>query len=165
MTTEPQSPEPQPVPADTAAADLGTRFLARLIDSLLLGAVFGIVGVVLGIGFFSTGFSLGLSYLWYGLVTAVLTIAYFALMESNSSQTVGKMIMKLRTEGPDGQKPTLEQAVKRNAFYALAVIPILGGLLQLAAVIVIAVTISNSATNTGWHDDFAGGTRVVKTAP
>jgi len=29
-------------------------------------------------------------------------------------------------------------------------------------VIYIAITISQSDTNTGWHDTFAGGTRVIK---
>ena len=34
---------------------------------------------------------------------------------------------------------------------------------QLAAAIYIAVTINSSPTRTGWHDQFAGGTRVVRT--
>jgi hypothetical protein len=37
-------------------------------------------------------------------------------------------------------------------------------LAELAAAIYIAVTISQSPTNTGWHDTFAGGTRVVTVA-
>lgn len=165
MTTEPpESPEPQPAPMTSANADLGTRFLARLIDSILLGVAFAILAAPFGVGALGFGFDFGFSFFFYGLLTAAVAIAYFALMESSSGQTVGKMILKLRTEGPNGEKPTLEQAIKRNAFYALGVIPVLGGLAQLAAVIGIAVTIANSPTNTGWHDDFAGGTRVVKVA-
>jgi hypothetical protein len=79
------------------------------------------------------------------------------------------MLLKLQTRGPDGGNPTFEQALKRNAFTAigvLGIIPFMGflaGLLSLAAVIMIAVTISNNtATRRGWHDDFAGGTQVVK---
>lgn len=164
MTTEPQSPDPQPAEPSTSNADLGTRFLARLIDSILLGVAFAILAAPFGVGAFGLGFDFGFSVFWYGLLTAAISIGYFALMESNMGQTVGKMALKLRTEGPSGEKPTLEEAIKRNAFYALGVIPILGGLAQLAAVIGIAVTIGNSPTNTGWHDDFAGGTRVVKLA-
>lgn len=162
MTSEPQSPEPQPADPTAANADLGTRFLARLIDSILLAVAFTVLAAPFGVGAYGLGFDFGFSVLWYGLLTAAISIGYFALMEANLGQTVGKMALKLRTEGPSGEKPTLEEAIKRNAFYALGVIPVLGGLAQLAAVIFIAVTISNSPTNTGWHDDFAGGTRVVK---
>jgi hypothetical protein len=63
----------------------------------------------------------------------------------------------------------MEQALKRNAFTAigiLGIVPFLGlvaSLLMLAAVIMIAVTISNNTTTRhGWHDDFAGGTQVIR---
>jgi uncharacterized RDD family membrane protein YckC len=89
-------------------------------------------------------------------------------MESRNGQTVGKMLLKLKTVGPDGGNPTVEEAVKRNAFYAIGLaswIPILGifaGLAELAAVIYIAVSINGSPTKQGWHDTFAGGTSVIK---
>ncbi len=97
-----------------------------------------------------------------GAIWAAVTVAYFAMMESSRGQAVGKMMMKLKTLGPDGENPSLEMAVKRNIWYALSIVPVLGVLAQLAATIYIAVTISQSVTNTGWHDTFAGGTRVVK---
>jgi uncharacterized RDD family membrane protein YckC len=65
----------------------------------------------------------------------------------------------------------MEVAIRRNFWTGLsilAVIPIVGGLIgsiaELVIVIVIAVTISNSPTKQGWHDNFAGGTRVVRTS-
>ncbi len=92
------------------------------------------------------------------------------LLESSRGQTLGKMVMKVRTLGPSGTNPTTAEAIKRNAWTALGVlgaIPMIGwvgSLLYLGAVIYIAVTInSNTATRQGWHDTFAGGTRVVKT--
>ena len=103
------------------------------------------------------------------VVTAAITLAYFAFLESSRGQTVGKMLLKLETRGPTGGRPTMEQAVRRNAFTAIGVLGIipffgfLAGLLSLAAVIMIAVTINkNTETRRGWHDDFAGGTTVVK---
>jgi len=171
-TPPPSQPAPQmPAPGVGSPADLGTRFLARLIDHVLLGIVTAIIIVPLLIGAMFTGavgnnFGFGFGFsagsLVAAIVTAAITIGYFALMEANMGQTVGKMVLGLRTEGPDGNKPTMEQALKRNAWYALAIIPFLGGLAQLAIAIYIAVTINNSATRTGWHDVFAGGTRVVK---
>ncbi len=169
--TDPQfEPTPPTPPASGAGqpADLVTRFFARLIDHVLLAIIiFAIViPVVLGaiftgadFGFFGGGFS-GPS-LVAGIVTAAIIIGYFTFMESSRGQTVGKMLLALRTEGPGGDKPTTEQAFKRNAWYAVAIVPWIGGVAQLLIAIYIAVTINN--TGTGWHDTFAGGTRVVKT--
>lgn len=169
----PARPASEMPPAGVGApADLATRFVARLIDHILLGVVIFaiIVPFVIGAMFVNVGgFGMGMfsgsgagSFVT-GIVTAVLTIGYFAFMESNQGQTVGKMVMSLKTEGPGGGHPTMEQAMKRNAWYALGIIPWLGGLAELALAIYIAVTISNSLTNTGWHDEFAGGTQVVRT--
>ena len=84
-------------------------------------------------------------------------------MESSGGQTVGKMMMRLKTEGPDGENPSLEMAIRRNLWIALGIIPVFGGLAALGAAIYIAVTISQSPARTGWHDTFAGGTRVIQT--
>lgn len=172
------TPEPPPPPAPApgvsgvgAPADLGTRFLARLIDHILLGIVTFVIIIPLviaaafadvstGFGGFFGGFGIG--SLIASIVTAVIVIGYFALMEAQVGQTVGKMAMGIKTEGPGGNKPSLEEALKRNGWYALAIIPWIGGLAQLAVAVYIAVTISNSQTRTGWHDTFAGGTRVVR---
>ena len=75
--------------------------------------------------------------------------------------TPGKMILNLQVQGSSGN-PTAEESLRRNAWLALGIIPILGGLLQLAAVIYIAITISQAGDNRGWHDHFAN-TRVIRT--
>jgi uncharacterized RDD family membrane protein YckC len=151
------------------------RFLARLIDGILLGIVNAIIvsAIIVGalMGDSATGFGPS-GNIAAGLVASVLTTAiqlgYFAYLESSRGQTVGKMLLKLQTRGPGGGNPTMEQALRRNAFYAISLlswIPIVGifaGLAQLAIVIYIAVTINNSPTKQGWHDGFAGGTQVVK---
>lgn len=150
-------------------ADLGTRVIARLIDFILLwiinmvvvftvimGALFGAGGGMFGGGFGLTGF-VG------SIIAAAIYVAYFAFLESSRGQTLGKMLMKVKVEGPDGQLPTMEQAIKRNAWLAVAIIPLVGWLLQIAAAIYIIVTINNNTqTRQGWHDEFADGTRVVK---
>ena len=59
-------------------------------------------------------------------------------------------------------KPDVKQSAIRNAFTLLTVVPYLGGLLAVVAYIVIAVTINNSPTKQGKHDELAGGTQVVK---
>lgn len=156
-------------------AELLNRFLARLIDHVLLGVAFGIFWAVLA-AIFLTGFSHStgewfLFYLFLSVISVAINLAYFGLLESSRGQTVGKMVMKLRTYGPDGvSNPTVEQALKRNGYLALnliSVIPFVGslfaGLAGLAAMIYIAVTLNSDVPNhQGWHDKFAGGTRVLQ---
>jgi uncharacterized RDD family membrane protein YckC len=178
----PQSPPPAPGPAGgpptpgvPRPGELLDRFLARLIDSILLGIVFGIVSVIFT-GIFISGLttSVGeyvLAWLFISVISVIVYIGYFAFLESNNGATLGKQLLKLKVVGPDGTgNPTLEQAVKRNAFYAIQlayIVPVIGWAVGwlgiIAAYIMIAVTINNDTVNRqGWHDNFAGGTRVLK---
>jgi uncharacterized RDD family membrane protein YckC len=72
------------------------------------------------------------------------------------------MALGYKVVGPDGAHPTPEVSAKRNAWMLLSVVPLLGGLAQLVIVIVIAVTINSDPFKRGWHDNFAGGTAVVR---
>ena len=160
--------------------DLVKRFLARLIDGVLVGIVYfivsGIITSVMAPSVATMGFApgAGATSAWLAgfvttLVMVALNLGYFTFMESNRGQTVGKMLLNLRVYGPTGGNPTTTEAVKRNIWLAaslLSIIPaigwFLGGIAGLAAVIVIAVGINNdTVSRKGWHDDFAGGTRVV----
>ncbi len=181
MTDRPPPPGPgQPPsrpPTGTHPGELLDRFLARLVDGILLAVVDGIVvtGIVVGaILGDSGGFPFGSSGYAAAAVSSVLSaalyLAYFGYLESARGQSIGKSVMKLRVLGPQGGNPTLEQALRRNcwvAFGVLGVVPVVGGLVgelaTLAAVVMIAIGISNDrADRRGWHDRFAGGTRVVK---
>ena len=171
---------PPPAPGLPRPGELMDRFLARLVDFVLLAIVNGVVVSTILVGAimgqrsgFGGGFGFGAVDYAATAVSALLSSAiylgYFAFMESTRGQTVGKMLLKLRTTGPDGQNPTLEQALRRNLFTAigvLGIIPIVGlfsGLLSLVAVIMIAVGINNDTVNRqAWHDHFAGETRVWK---
>jgi uncharacterized RDD family membrane protein YckC len=166
---------PPPTGADQRP-ELFMRFLARAIDNILVGIVVAIIasiiGVVFGLGSMHYGYSVGASYAASavsGVIGGALYLAYFALMESRRGQTVGKMALKLRTTGPDGNPPTLDEAIRRNFWEglgALAIIPLIGPLIgslaELVIVIVIAVTVGQSPIGQGWHDRFAGGTRVIR---
>ena len=157
-------------------ADLLIRFLARLIDGILVGIVNGILTGIIVVGMMDSSSSYGFAgtdnyaaSAVSAIISAALYLGYFTLMEARTGQTLGKMLLKLRTQGPGGGLPTTEQALKRNAWSGLGilgVIPVLGfigGLAELVIVIGIAVTIHNSPSKQGWHDTFAGGTQVVRT--
>ncbi|MEA3509966.1 MAG: RDD family protein [Actinomycetota bacterium] len=132
-------------------ADLKKRVVARIIDSFLIGMV---IIYAIPLAGFTDEFTM--------TVLSVATVmAYFTLMESFNGRTLGKMVLGLRTVGPSGGNPSLEMAFRRNVWYLLGILPYVGSLAEIAAVIYIAVTIGRSPTNTGWHDNFAPGTRVV----
>lgn len=163
-------------PAAARPGELVDRFVARLLDTLLLIAVnILIVGLLVTSLIFGTSvsaFSGGGSFAanFVGTVLGVaINMGYFVYMETTRGETVGKMAMKLKVIGPTGQNPTPEESVKRNiwlAFGLAGIIPwlgIIGGLASLAAVILIAVGISqDTERRQAWHDRFAGGTRVLK---
>ena len=158
---------PAPAPGVPHPGGLLDRFLARFIDLVIVGVVAFIINVVLGAASDSWLLTSAIS----AVVTAVLYLGYFAYLESNRGQTIGKQVMKLKVVGPDGvSNPTVEQAVRRNiwtAFGIAGVVPIVGGLIgglaELAAVIVIAVNISSdNARRQHAFDKFAGGTQVLK---
>ncbi len=172
---EPAPPPPPPPQAGPRPGELLDRFVARLIDHVLLFVVILILNAVLFTAIFTSGnagsMGFGGSFGAYSvvsaLVTAVIYLGYFALMESTQGKTVGKMVMKLHVEGASGGNPSLDEAAKRNIWLAypiLGVVPflgIIGGLLALVAVIMIAVQINSDPEHRPWTDRFAG-TRVVK---
>ena len=134
------------------------RFLARLIDGIIVGIPYWIVYVIV---MSATSYFLGLFF--SGIVLAAIALGYFGYLESNRGQTIGKQVMKLKTVGPDGHSnPTMNEAIKRNIWYAFGIVPILGGLAELASVILIAININSDPQRQHWFDKFAGGTRVIK---
>lgn len=146
---------PPPAPS-WRPGGLGRRFLARLID----GVVVGIAAFALSLLVFDDNYP----FLVTGLFSGVLTFGYFVLFETALGATPAKRLLGLAVRGPDGvSRPTIYQSAIRNAFTLLAtLVPYLGGLLAFVAYVVIAVTISSSPTKQGKHDELAGGTRVIR---
>lgn len=181
------APAPGPYGAPTAQqglprpGELLDRFLARLIDGVLVGVVYVILAVILGAILISsqsvnqqTGTVDGGSRIVYNIVFSVLITAvnlgYFVLMESSRGQTVGKMVMKLKVFGPDGtSNPTMAESVKRNIWLGLGILAILGTigsvlnfLLGVGAIVLIVIGINTLPRRQTWFDTFAGGTQVMK---
>lgn len=162
MTTgepDPQSAQPETEeytlpPAGGEPGGLGLRFAARLID-----------GIIVGIVAFLLSFALGLlqNYWVNGLFTGVLTFIYFIVFEVSQGWTPGKKLLGLAVHGPAGaSKPSLQQSAIRNVWTLFSLVPFVGGILSLIAIIWIAVTINGSPTKEGIHDRLAGGTHVTK---
>ena len=162
MTTPEYNPQPgqygeqgaHPPVSGQQPGGLWLRWLARFIDGILVA----IVSYAL---IFLTD---TLSNYWAtGLFTGALTFLYFVAFEVSIGSTPGKKLLGLRVHGPAGApKPTPAQSAIRNSWTLLPIIPLVGGLLGVVAIIVIAVTINGSPTKQGKHDELAGGTQVVK---
>lgn len=169
-------PPPPPGPASgPRPAELVDRFLARLIDGIGFGIVFGILyGILAAVfydGFYNSRAEIFIFTLFLQVISVAVYLGYYGYFESRQGATFGKQLIKLKVVGPDGvSNPTMQQALMRSSFQALGLITIvpfvgafLGPLASLAAVIFIAVTINNDTVNRqGWHDQFAGGTKVLK---
>ncbi|MGE2818136.1 RDD family protein [Mycobacterium heidelbergense] len=148
-------------------AGLVQRAIARSIDVILAGIV------VIAMDFFYL-VMLGVegaentegatNHLVLGSVgSGVMIFGYFVFFETLRGRTPGKKLVGFRVQGPGGaRKPNLKQSVIRNSFLLLMAIPFLGVALMVAASIFIAVTINNSPTKQGRHDELAGGTQVIE---
>lgn len=173
-------------------AEVLPRFVAWLIDILLLGLVNGLIaGVLFGVlvGDVDWGeflrerstmmpFDPGGEFLAYGLVTgvisAVVDFAYFAFLWSSEGRaTLGMRLLNLEIgNAADGATLDLPQAARRwlamGSWVALlGVLPVLGaltGLAQLGWYIVLLVTTGSSPSRQGLHDRFAQ-TAVVQRGP
>ena len=143
-----------PPPGGQEPGGLGLRFAARLID----GIIVNIVAFVLALAIDAVS-----NYWVTGLFSGLLMFIYFVAFETTQGWTPGKKLLGLSVHGPGGTpKPTAQQSAIRNVWTLLNIVPFIGGLLTLIAVIVIAVTINSSPTKQGKHDELAGGTQVVK---
>ncbi len=174
----PAAPPPPPqFAAGPRPGELLDRFLARLIDGILIGVVNAIIVAIIVVGIIgldgagTMGFG-GTDYA-ASIVSAIIGVAinlgYFAFMESSQGKTVGKMVMKLHVEGAAGGKPTIEESIKRNwwlALPALAIVPVVGGLIgslaELVIIILIAVQIGSDPERRPTVSDRFADTRVIK---
>lgn len=132
---------------------ISRRIAARIIDYVVVSAVGGGLGQLIGYGF-----------AWL-IATAALTFGYFVVCDVAAGTTIGKSVLGLRVETANGDKPSLGGALGRELFVIFGAIPFVGPLLALAAWIGLFITIRKSPLGQGWHDRLGGGTRVVaKTA-
>ncbi len=114
-------------------ASAGYRFLGALIDGILMGVVFGILGAI----FNNSGLS--------SIVQFVLMVGYWAYF-NGQGQTVGKMIMKTKvvdatTGAPIGMQRAAIRGVVQLVFSFLAGLPYL--------------SIFMNPELRGWHDQVA----------
>jgi len=99
---QPYGQQPQYGQPQLQYVGVGPRFLAVLIDTIIIGVVAGILSAI----FRNSGLS--------GGVTGLLTLAYFIVMEATQGATLGKMALGLRVVKTDGSPITWTDSLIRN---------------------------------------------------
>lgn len=151
------------VPAETAAS-VGKRVGAYLLDVIGVTIIVYIVLLLTGLAqSMMDPTATGQAYV-SNLLAAVLTLAYFVLLEAGSGQTLAKRLLGIKAVMADGSPLTTEAALKRRFWFMLgAVIPTaLGSLIGIVIVLVILITaIQDQPLHQGFHDRFAS-TKVIE---
>lgn len=157
---------PEQTSIEFPLAGIGSRFLAVLIDSLIQGASF----MVLGLLFVGLGYSVGMSDLGrvsprVGLwIFAIMVLVYFVLMYGYyilfesiwNGQTPGKRITHIRVIKDSGQPITAVDSFARNLLRLVDQLPVAYGIGVLSA------WISPQSKRLG---DYVAGTVVVHEKP
>lgn len=137
-------------------ASVGIRFVAILLDGLIVGIPLVIVEAILGI---------------FGspIAAVISAIAYFLyeglLLASQNGQTVGKKIMSIRVVSVDGQPLTMNKTFTRAG--VKAVLSVLGSIKPPITSVLGILSLLDylwplwDANKQTWHDK-AAGTYVVK---
>jgi uncharacterized RDD family membrane protein YckC len=85
------------------------RFIAFLIDSIVLALLIGAMGSILGFSAYSQTAGWG-----FGLLSFIIFLAYFTYLEGSKGQTIGKMVTKIKVVREDGGNINMTQAFTRT---------------------------------------------------
>ena len=135
-----------PVAVSGAKAGFWIRFLAILIDSILVGIVNSALAAILSLN--NNGRS--------GLQIILGLVYYVYFWSSNSpwpGQTIGSKLLNIRVIRTDGSDLTISQALIRYVGLFISILVIFIGVIWAAF----------DPNKQGWHDKIAG-TYVVKTS-
>lgn len=126
-----------PYEAVTAAPALhyvgvGRRFLATLLDVILLSIVDGIISVLFLSGSFTNGATIGKMIIFANgyhasslgdVLLILIPCLYFIVLEATLGATIGKMILGIRVVMADGSPMNRRASLIRNLLRILDVLP------------------------------------------
>lgn len=142
---------PEGVDLDVVVAGIGSRFMARLLDTLVQGGVIIALAIALGT---TRAFSSGIGVALFALVVFGVVFLYDIVYEIvGNGATIGKRACGLRVVMTDGGPETATASVVRNVVRLVDFLPVLYG---IGLVSMLATTHSQRL------GDLAGGTYVVR---
>jgi uncharacterized RDD family membrane protein YckC len=122
----------------------GRRFVALLIDTLITAIAW--------VPFAETESREGVTSIsWQGpdfVVPALITLAYFVLLEGLAGATIGKAVLGIRVRRPDGSRIDLGAAVVRNLARAVDAFPYV--IPYLAAAVAVSRSDSKQRLGDRW---------------
>lgn len=141
-------PPPPPPPPETGFEGIQrdrqlqslwiNRFIAYIIDSIIVWIAISLIAVVVAmpillIDVFTRGFRPEFWAPWSAFLglMSIISLFYFALLESSRGATIGKGLMGLKVTTMGGERPTLDKALLRNLsklHWALLLLDLLIGL-------------------------------------
>jgi uncharacterized RDD family membrane protein YckC len=111
---------------------VGRRFLATLLDGILLSIVDGIISVLFLSGSFTTGATIGKMMIFANgyhasslsdVLLILVPCLYFIVLEATLGATIGKMILGIRVVMADGSPMSRGAALIRNLLRIIDVLP------------------------------------------
>jgi uncharacterized RDD family membrane protein YckC len=149
---------PELVAIEMPLAGIGSRFIAILIDYLIWGAAFLVLGVLAAIIVPALHFFGGVSATWaagiFFLIVFLLQWGYFALFEAfDHGRTPGKRVAKIRVIHQSGRGINFVEALARNLVRFVDYLP------GVYAVGVVTMFISKRNQRLG---DMVAGSLVVR---
>lgn len=121
-----------PAQAQVQYIGVGRRFFAALVDSILLGIVFGIIGALSGHTQASGGnVSVSLTGV-PAMLTFVISFLYLIVLEAVLGATLGKLLLGIRVVKEDGSPIGWGASIVRNILRIIDALPtayILGAIL------------------------------------
>ncbi len=137
------------------------RLVAFIVDSIIVAIVTFIIAAIIAIPFIIMAAATGLPWFVFNpfafpLFAGILSVLYFALLESWYGWTFGKRIMNLKTTRLAGQKPPLDATFLRNISKIYWILVLLDVIIGLA---------TPGDPHQKVSDRFAGTTVVSTTAP
>jgi uncharacterized RDD family membrane protein YckC len=149
---------PELVAIEMPLAGIGSRFIAILVDFLIWGFVFLILGIVAAIIIPALHFFGGVSANWaigiFVLIVFLLQWGYFALFEAfGNGRTPGKRVARIRVIHQSGRGINFVEALARNLVRFVDYFP------SFYAVGLVAIFLSRRNQRLG---DMVAGTLVVR---
>jgi uncharacterized RDD family membrane protein YckC len=92
--------------AGFAIAGVGSRFIALLIDGVILGAIGGVIGLIVDGNPASTNGAVS-------LISIVISAAYFVGLIGSSGMTLGGRVLGVKVVDANGQQPSFGTAAIR----------------------------------------------------
>jgi uncharacterized RDD family membrane protein YckC len=134
-------------PLPGSPAEVGNRFVGRMVDGLVLALVFVpllVTGVLPPEG---AGAALAIGLTGY---------VYAAVLDATGG-TLGKRLLRMVVVDGGGGPPGLGAGATRNLWLLTSLLPgLLGQSVAVAVSVVLASTIANHPADRGWHDRVAG---------